>query len=114
MLHTSFGLFWLTARSQRTLRRWAGNLVWVVDIAGLPDTGIHRTPAGQHGRRHALYQDPGPAGTGFPGGALKELPRSVYLSVLYDTRNDRCLIFLAIEGGGRWSVDRLWSDSRNE
>jgi hypothetical protein len=38
----------------------------------------------------------------------------VYLSVLYDNRNDSCLIFLAIEGGGRWSVDRLWSDSRNE
>lgn len=45
---------------------------------------------------------------------MKELPRSGYLSVLYDTRNDRCLIFLAIDGRGRWSENRLWSDGRNE
>ena len=49
-------------------------------------------------------------GQGFWGFSLKELPRYGFLSMLHDARNDLCLIFglifLAIEGGGRWSVDK--------
>lgn len=56
-------------------------------------------------------------GQGFWGFTLKELPRYGFLSMLHDARNDLCLIFglifLAIEGGGRWSVDRRWFDGNN-
>ena len=49
-------------------------------------------------------------GHGFWGFSLKELPRYGFLSMLHDARNDLCLIFglifLSIEGGGRWSVDK--------